>query len=205
MRQSQVKQNVMSFSRESCDINNLLYFCPTLSMGHTLLTGSVCVWVYTGIYLPEINISHSQRHLSPASGPFIVFTGCSDGGFYTGLRLALHACVCVFGRGWVSVCVVVVVVVSLQLTRRVDSHNWFCIGLRDPQGMLKNEREEREIEKAQGRDRDRPNLFPVNKYNLICYSQTAYNTCIEFQRVFSVLPSVRPKNWERYEIRYFQP
>lgn len=99
MRQSQVKQNVMSFSRESCDINNLLYFCPTLSMGHTLLTVSVCVWVYTGIYLPEINISHSQRHLSPASGPFIVFTGFSDGGFYTGLRLALHACVCVFGGG----------------------------------------------------------------------------------------------------------
>lgn len=64
----------------------------------------MCVWVYTGIYLPEINISHSQRHLSPASGPFIVFTGCSDGGFYTGLRLALHACVCVFLTG-VSVCV----------------------------------------------------------------------------------------------------
>lgn len=48
MRQSQVKQNVMSFSRESCDINNLLYFCPTLSMGHTLLT--VRVYVCVGVY-----------------------------------------------------------------------------------------------------------------------------------------------------------
>lgn len=42
MRQSQAKQNVTSFSRESCEINNLPYLCPTLHGAYP----SPCVRVY---------------------------------------------------------------------------------------------------------------------------------------------------------------